>query len=178
MQKIIKIDAQNEAKSYNSELVQSEHLMLAILKDSEGAAFKVIKTLGVHVYDLVNELEDYLDITEGPMFLGELPYAEEAKELLELSGSVALEMGYAFVGSEHIFLAGLMNTNMLFSTLFEESGITAQAFRETIVRILGFGNSGKQNREVKKTPTLDEFTIDLTAKAKAGKLDSNRSQKK
>ncbi|HBI38069.1 MAG: hypothetical protein A2015_01185 [Spirochaetes bacterium GWF1_31_7] len=169
--KIINTDGQTEAKRFNSDKLQPEHIVLAILKDEDGAAVKILRNLGVDIFEVIDDLEEIVEKNDGPPYLGNVVQSQETKRMLEVSSIEANNMGYSFIGTEHLMLAAMLDNLSLFSHVMEEYGIFADIFKDGIVRLIGFGKSEVKSKEVKKTPILDEFTRDLTALASKNALD-------
>lgn len=169
--KIINITSQEEAKKYNAEEVTSEHIVLAILKDNEGAGIKTLKNIGVDIGELIEDIEDTLIPRDGPIVLGEITKSVEVQRMLEFSLDEAKSMGHSHIGTEHMLLAIMLNTMSILSQIFDEHGISPGLYKEHIVKVIGFGKTEIKTERRKNTPTLDEFGRDLTVLCKNGKLD-------
>lgn len=95
----------------------------------------------------------------------------EVQRMIELSTEEAINMGYSYIGTEHLFLAAMLIKGSIIVQVLEDYNVTVNKFREGIVKVIGFGKTMPKKENVKKTPTLDEFGRDLTTLAKKGKLD-------
>ncbi len=170
--KILNILAQDEAKKFNSDRLLPEHVILAILKDDDGAAVKILRNIGVDIFEIVEEIEELLEKRNGPIFLGDLMPSTELQRVLEISANEARNMGYSYIGTEHLMLAAILDQNTLVSQVFDEYNITPDIFKEGIIKIIGFGKSSEVKTEKnKRTPTLDDFSRDLTDLASKNMLD-------
>ncbi|MCK4796828.1 MAG: ATP-dependent Clp protease ATP-binding subunit [Spirochaetes bacterium] len=169
--RIIKILAQEEAKRFNADRLLPEHIILAILKENESVAVKTLQDIGIEISELIIEIEDYMEKRDGPIFLGDVMPSLEAQRMIELSTEEAKNMGYSYIGTEHLFLSSMLLNNSIIVQILEDYNVTINKFRDGIVRIIGFGKSMARKENQRKTPILDEFGRDLTSIAKKGKLD-------
>ncbi len=169
--RVIKVLSQEEAKRFNSDSVQTEHLILAILREEDGVAVKSLLTLGVDIKEFVLDIADTIPKKDGPVYLGDVPHSPVVHEILEIAAEEARSMGHSYIGTEHIFLAAMVSPFSLITNMLEDLDIVPNKFREAIVKVIGFGRISVKKEIVKKTPMLDEFGRDLTALASKGKLD-------
>jgi ATP-dependent Clp protease ATP-binding subunit ClpC len=111
--------------------------------------------------------------------LGEIPFSPRAKKVLEYAVDEANAMGHIYVGTEHILLGLLREKEGVAARVLEYLGVTYEDVQEEIFALLGEIESPqhflKPHKIAKhhkpKTPTLDEFSRDLTQLAKEGQLD-------
>lgn len=169
--KILNVLAQDEAKRFNADKLSPEHVVLAILKDEDGAAVKILRNLGVDIFEVIDDIEDLLDRRDGPIYLGDMMPSSEMQRMVEMSANEARNMGYSFIGTEHLMLASMLDHTCVVNQVMEDHGIFADTFREGIIRLIGFGRTESKTKETKKTPTLDEFSRDLTDLAAKNELD-------
>ena len=169
--RIIKVLVQEEAKRFNADKLMPEHVVLAILREKESVAVKTLQSMGVDINDLVIDIEGYLEKRDGPIYLGDVMPSYEVQRMIELSTEEAINMGYSYIGTEHLFLAAMLIKGSIVVQVLEDYNVTVNKFRESIVKIIGFGRTIPKKETIKKTPTLDEFGRDLTQLAKQGKLD-------
>lgn len=169
--RVIKVLVQEEAKRFNADKVLPEHVVLAILKEQESVAVKTLQSIGVEISELIIDIEGYLEKREGPIYLGDVMPSYEVQRMIEISTEEAINMGYSYIGTEHLFLAAMLIKGSIIAQVLEDYNVTVNKFREGIVKIIGFGKTITKRENVKKTPTLDEYGRDLTALAKKNKLD-------
>ena len=181
-QKVLGILAQEEVKRFHSEQLLPEHLILALLKDGEGVAVKALQRVKINVAEMQTEIERILPKGKGGLILGDVPLSKRAKTVLESSADEAQSMGHEYIGTEHFLLASAREDNAIVVRHLERCNVTPNMLREAIIRINGIGavrqqssSSGQRRRSQsstrKPTPTLDEFSRDLTSLAREGKLD-------
>lgn len=169
--RIVKILAQEEAKRFNSEKLLQEHIIIAILKEDEGVAVKALQTLGIDTKELIFDIEEYLEKKDGPMFLGDVIPSNDVQRMIEYAAEEAKNMGYNYIGTEHLLIATMLDPSSIVASVLEEHDVTINKFKDAVVKIIGFGKVAFKKEVIKKTPYLDEFGKELTILAKKGKLD-------
>ncbi|MCS7227413.1 MAG: ATP-dependent Clp protease ATP-binding subunit [Endomicrobia bacterium] len=178
-QKVILI-AQEEAKRLNHDYVGTEHLLLGLASVGEGLAVQILINLGVDLKKIKQEVEKIIPPGDNVMVLGEIPFSPRAKKVLEYAVEEANMMGHIYVGTEHILLGLLREKEGVAARVLEYLGVTYEDVQEEIFSLLGdmetqipFIKPHKISKHLKKpkTPTLDEFSRDLTQLAKDGQLD-------
>jgi ATP-dependent Clp protease ATP-binding subunit ClpC len=176
-QKVILI-AQEEAKRLNHDYVGTEHLLLGLVSLGEGLAVQVLINLGIDLRRVKSEVEKLVPPGDNIMILGEIPFSPRAKKVLEYAVEEASNMGHIYVGTEHILLGLLHEKDGVAARVLEYLGITYEDVQQEIFTILGEIESPQHTVRAKhprhhrpKTPTLDEFSRDLTQLAKDSQLD-------
>ncbi|MEJ5228256.1 ATP-dependent Clp protease ATP-binding subunit [Thermodesulfovibrio sp.] len=166
--------AREEAEKRNSEFLDTEHLLLAILREEESIPVAILRKIGVNPENVRYELEKKISHEGNLLTYGEIPFSPRAKKVLEYAVEEARLLGHPYIGSEHLFL-GLVK---------EEEGIAGKVLRGFGVNLLGvrqltinfsirphFQSAPQKERKKTTTPALDEFGRDLTMLALEGKLD-------
>lgn len=103
--------AYNEAKKFNSGIIQSEHFVLGAIRNREGYAYKILTQLNIPVAEIENELEQYLSSDNSPKETGTTLFEQQfrisvsAIRHLHLAVSEARKMNSMIVSGEHILLA-------------------------------------------------------------------------
>ena len=184
--KVLTILAQEEAKRFHSEQSLPEHVILALLKDGEGVAVKALQRVKINVAEMQMEIERTVPKGTGGLILGDVPASKRARKMLETSAEEASSMGHELIGTEHFLLASARERDGVVMRYLQKFNVTPNMLREAIIRINGLGDvqqrssgssssSGQRRRGQsstrKPTPTLDEFSRDLTTLAREGKLD-------
>ena len=183
--KVLTILAQEEAKRFHSEQSLPEHVILALLKDGEGVAVKALQRVKVNVAEMQMEIERSVPKGTGGLILGDVPASKRARKMLESSAEEASSMGHELIGTEHFLLAAAREREGVVLRYLQKFNVTPNMLREAVIRINGVGDakqrsgggsgSGSRRRGQgsarKPTPTLDEFSRDLTSLAREGKLD-------
>jgi len=177
-QKVILI-AQEEAKRLNHDYVGTEHILLGLVSIGEGLAVQILINLGVDLRKIKSEIEKIVPPGDNVIVLGEIPFSPRAKKVLEYAVDEANAMGHIYVGTEHILLGLLREKEGVAARVLEYLGVTYEDVQEEIFALLGEIESPQHflkprkiaKHHKPKTPTLDEFSRDLTQLAKEGQLD-------
>ena len=182
-QRILTIFAQEEAKRFHSDQLLPEHIILAMLKDGEGLGFKVLKHVNINPVDMQLEIEKSIPRRHSGFILGDVPPSKRGKKILEDSAEEARNLGHEYIGTEHLLLASCREQGSVISRYLQKYNVTPQQLRDIVVEMSGsyVVKKGKPTPQPVKrrqapagkrnTPTLDEFSRDLTEYAKQGKLD-------
>jgi ATP-dependent Clp protease ATP-binding subunit ClpC len=180
-QKVLTILAQEEAKRYHSDQLEPEHIVLALLKDGEGVAVKALQRMKVNIAEMQLDIEKSIPKKGGSLVLGDVPHSSRGKRLLEDSAEEARHLGHEYIGTEHLLLASVKDSGTVTAKYLARYNITLTVLRDIVTRITGMGQyrgsgeqskrSGSSSESRKTTPTLNEFSRDLTALAQQGKLD-------
>jgi len=169
--------ARLEAQRFYHDYVSTEHILLALVKEGTGVASVVLKKMGVELKDVRNEIEKKVERGPEPVSSGQqLPYTPRAKKVLELSLEEARSLGHHYIGTEHLLLGLLRETDGVAAQVLTDLGLKLEDVREEIHNFLGseFQPDSPQKSAKKgksDTPALDSFGRDLTGLAREGKLD-------
>ena len=173
VKKVLQI-AREESVRLGNDYVGTEHLLLGLIKEGDGVAVAVLRSLGVDLDDLAQNIEKAVTSTGGMMTIGQmLPFTPRAKKVLEIAANEARAMSHKYIGTEHLLLALMKDTESAAANALAAAGLEYEKVKEEINRVLRGGESpGQQgSKEKSKTPFLDHFGRDLTQLAAEGKLD-------
>jgi ATP-dependent Clp protease ATP-binding subunit ClpC len=164
--------AQEEAQHLNHSYIGTEHILLGLLREDEGVASKVLTSLGANLGKVRSGVEFIIGRGDKPN-TGEIGLTPRAKRVIELAIDEARHLGHNYIGTEHLLLGLLHEGGGVAAGVLDSFGITLEQVRNETVKILN-QSANKQTRTTRttsKTPTLDQLSSDLTAMARAGKLD-------
>jgi ATP-dependent Clp protease ATP-binding subunit ClpC len=118
-------------------------------------------------------MEKAITSTGGMMTIGQmLPFTPRAKKVLEIAANEARSMSHKYIGTEHLLLALIKDTESAAANALIATGLEYERLKEEIGKVLRGGESvGAQPKEKSKTPFLDHFGRDLTQMARERKLD-------
>lgn len=188
-QKVLTILAQDEAKRFHSDQLVPEHIMLALLKEGGGLGYKALEKASIDPAKMQIDIEKEIPRKRGGFILGDVPPSSRGKKVLEDSAEEARSLGHEYIGTEHLLLACAREGDSITARFLDENGSSADGLREIIADLSGSaqpsGASAPATRSAqskrksssstasakKTTPTLDEFSRDLTQYAKDSKLD-------
>lgn len=168
------IYAQEEARALGHNYVGTEHLLLGLLKEGEGAAAQVLKELGLDIDTCRRQIEELtgkgdFNFTEG------FGYTPRTKRVMELSFYEARNLGHNYVGTEHLLLALVREGEGVAARILSEFGADFKKLRSQVLNILKEEGAENHQATAKKggtsTPVLDQYGTDLTYLASEGQLD-------
>ncbi len=165
--------ARDEASRLQHEYIGTEHLLLGIVREGEGIAAKVLKTMGLDFEQIRLAVEKLVSATGGTVMIGEIPFTPRAKTVLELAVEEARLLGHNYVGTEHLLLGLIREGEGVAARVLLDLGADRKKVREEVLKLLG-SDGGKGSTSTKgqsETPALDQFGRDLTRMAADGKMD-------
>ena len=163
------------AENFGHTYIGTEHILIGVLKENTSYGAELLTEKGV----TLEKVEDLIKESTGvgnPTALSPNDFTPTAKRVLEVSFQLARGMRNSFVGTEHLLLALLRESDSGAVKLLSACDVDAEAFTEELVNDLARPNAefrGSKNGKKGKsnTPTLDEFGTDLTEKARNGGID-------
>ena len=164
--------AQEEAQRFNHNYIGTEHILLGLVRETEGVAARVLSSLSVDLNKVRSAVEFIIGRGEKPA-QGEIGLTPRAKKVVELAVDEARRMNHTYIGTEHLLIGLLREGEGVAAGVLESLGVTLDKVRAETHRILSHtsGTGAQGSRSTSKTPTLDQLGIDLTVAAKADKLD-------
>ena len=160
--------ARYEASKLGSRVIESEHILLGILREGEGSIVELLQRLKVKPEDLRREIEGERVFVERISSTAELPLSEESKKILAYASHEAESMVHAAVGSEHLLIGVLRVDGCLAQRVLVQYGLEVAKVREQVASIARERASRRGKQEL---PFLTEFGRDLTALAQQDRFD-------
>lgn len=166
--------AQEEARMLNQNYIGTEHLLLGLIREEEGVAYKALTNLGINLIDVRLQVEDLIGKGVSTQ-VGHIPFTPRAKKVLELSLREALQLGHNYIGTEHILLGLIREGEGVAARVLLSLGADLEKVRNQVIQLLsGYHGSRTHEREYGKPYSgslLDEFGRNLTVLAREKKLD-------
>ncbi len=165
--------AQEEARRLGHNFVGTEQILLGLIAEGTGIGSKALQENGVTLKDARNEVEKIIGRGSG-FTPAEIPFTPRVKRMLEVSLEEARKLDHSYIGTEHLLLALLQDSEGVAAKVLDNLGIDRGKIRTQIIRSLGevaTVSSGGSVPGGKKAVTLEEFGTDLTKSAAEGKLD-------
>ena len=184
------------ARNLGSDCVTVEHLLFGLVREDSGFAAETLRALKVNLTELSETIQRALSTSGGLMTVGGdahgglLTFTAQCKAVLYNAAKIAKEEGVQFIGPEHLMLAILQQTDSPAAATLSTYNVTFENYQEMLMQIkhqadgqpMDEGQSDDEPRERytqarqatpsrSKTPILEHFGRDLTAMARAGKLD-------
>jgi ATP-dependent Clp protease ATP-binding subunit ClpC len=164
--------AQEEAQRLGHSYIDTEHILLGIVAEETGVAAKVLSNLGVPL----NKVQAAVEFVVGKgerQTTGDISLAPRAKKVIELAVDEARHFSSNYIGTEHLLLGLLRGKDGVASNVLDSLDITLEKAREEVNKVSRqqSAHARTTTRSSSRTPTLDQVGTDLTALARAGKLD-------
>lgn len=166
--------AQEEARSRGSQTMDSEHILLGLLRERGSVALLVLESLGIQPAQVKNEIDKSVETKPAVPSIDAV--TKSAKKVLQLLPEEASGLGHSYIGTEHILLALIREEEGLAAQILAGLGADYDKVRDEIVKRVG-GEVPEQRSDKRaragrrKTPTLDAYGRDLTELAGQDKLD-------
>ena len=167
--------AQEEAQRFNHNYIGTEHILLGLVRETEGVAARVLSNLGVDLSKVRSAVEFIIGRGERPA-QGEIGLTPRAKKVVELAVDEARRMNHTYIGTEHLLIGLLREGEGVAAGVLESLSVTLDKVRSETHRILSqsspqSSSGGSGAKSSTRTPTLDQLGIDLTKAARDKKLD-------
>ncbi len=177
--------AQDEARHFNHNYIGTEHLLLGLLREDEGVAAQALSSLNVTLDEVREQVESIVGYGEEGTG-AQAPFTPRSKKVLELALREALQLGHNYIGTEHILLGLVRESEGVAARVLSNLDVDPDKVRREVVRRLGGGRGrsrggaggeaaggGRGGVEAKrpKTRQLDQYGRNLTAYAEEEKLD-------
>src|ERR671910_876831 len=161
--------AQDEARHFNHNYIGTEHLLLGLLREDEGVAAQALYSLNVALDEVREQVESIVGYGEEGTG-AQAPFTPRSKKVLELALREALQLGHNYIGTEHILLGLVRESEGVAARVLSNLDIDPDKVRREVVRMLG-GGRGSVEAKRPKTRQLDQYGRNLTAYAEEDKLD-------
>ena len=173
--------AKEAASSCGHSYIGTEHLLVGLVEEKEGTAGRVLEEFGIQA-DKAMALIDKLIAPPGNTAVSQRPgFSPRTRRVLEGAYAEAESMRFEEVGTEHILLAMLKETDCVGTRLLYTMGANIQKLYAAVLTAMGMDSDAiaeefqavkaSKGRNSSVTPTLDQYSRDLTAMAEEGKLD-------
>ncbi|WP_347250411.1 ATP-dependent chaperone ClpB [Zoogloea sp.] len=163
-------EAQSLAVGNDQQFIEPQHLLLALLSQDDGSTSSLLQRAGVNVGGLKAALVKALErLPKVQGHGGDVSVGRDLGNLLNLTDKAAQQRGDEFIASE-MFLLALADDKGETGRLLKENGLTKKALEQAIDAVRGGQNVGSADAESQRE-ALKKFCVDLTERARQGKLD-------
>jgi ATP-dependent Clp protease ATP-binding subunit ClpC len=190
--------SREEALRLGHDYIGTEHLLLGLIREGEGLAIKVLRSLDVDIISLRKSLEDAIrdKATRQHFNSGSLPLTRQAEKVLKITVLEAKVLKADLIGTEHLLLSILKNKDNVATEILNQFDIDYEIFKQELDYVKSNitdelsndpgeeetfeeedDNKGRSYTQRKggaaksKTPVLDNFGRDITKLAEEGNLD-------
>ncbi len=185
--------SREEALRLGHDYIGTEHLLLGIVREGDGVAIKLLKSLGIDPKELRKQIEKSIKAGNSTNSqLGNIPLVKQAERALKITYLEAKLFRSNMIGTEHLLLAVLKDQDSVVTKVLQQYGIDYDTVKHELELLLNTPRSEAANNPIddnndddernflnpkkvtdskSKTPVLDNFGRDLTNLAEEGKLD-------
>jgi len=128
--------AQEEARALDHNYIGTEHVLLGLLRETEGAACRALEALGVSLEAARQQVEEIIGRGQQRPS-GHIPFTPRAKKVLELSLREALQLGHDYIGTEHILLGLIREGEGVAAQVLVRLGADLNLVRQKVVELVG-----------------------------------------
>ena len=165
------------SKKLDYNYVGTEHILAGLIKEGTGVAAQVLSADGVDYDKLMQMIKDLISPGEGVAMAEKSGMTPRAERVLERAQEIAEHLGYDEVGTEHILMAMISQGDCAAARLLNTMNVNMQKMYVDILTAIG-EDPARYREELQKsragasqTPTLDQYSRDLTELAENGELD-------
>ena len=173
--------SQEEALRFNHNYIGTEHILLGLVRETEGVAARVLSNLGIELSKVRSAVEFIIGRGEKPVSGENIGLTPRAKRVIELAVDEARRMSHHYIGTEHLLIGLMREGEGVAAGVLESLGVTLDKVRAETQRLLsqsltpgqqGQGSGrGSSAASTTRTPILDQLGVDLTALSRSNKLD-------
>jgi ATP-dependent Clp protease ATP-binding subunit ClpC len=160
--------ARYEASKLGSRVIETEHILLGVLREGEESVTELFQRLNVDPETIRKEIEGERVFVERISSTAELPLSEESKKVLAYAAHEAESMLHSSVGSEHLLIGLLRVEGCVGMRTLTRCGMDLYNVREEVLTIAKEREASQQKKEL---PFLSEYARDLTYLATQGTFD-------
>jgi len=160
--------ARYEASKLGSRVIETEHILLGILREGEETVNELLRRMDVKAEAVRKEIEGERVFVERISSTAELPLSEESKKVLAYASHEAESMLHSSVGSEHLLIGLLRVEGCTAMRTLTRAGMDLYNVRE---EVLAIGKEREASQQKKELPFLSEYARDLTYLAAQGTFD-------
>jgi len=128
--------ARKEADRFNHNFVDTEHLLLGVIRLGQGVAVNVLQKMGIDLESVRREVEKQVGTGPGQQILGNIPYTPRLKKVLALAAKEARWLKHTYVGTEHILLGLLRAGDGVAALVLKNIKVDIELTRQEILKEL------------------------------------------
>ncbi|WP_439653394.1 ATP-dependent Clp protease ATP-binding subunit [Pseudomonas umsongensis] len=163
--------AGEKAYELNRSELDTEHLLYVLADTDVGTA--LLKELKLSAVEIKGYIDQHAQRgtaqTQAP--IDQMSISPRLKKVFNFAFQASRDLGHSYVGPEHLLIGLASVPESVAGTLLKKYGVTPEALRQKVVKVVGKGAEDGRVDTPTGTPTLDKFGRDLTSLAREGKLD-------
>ncbi|MBP3438839.1 MAG: type VI secretion system ATPase TssH, partial [Sutterella sp.] len=163
-------EAQSQALAHDNQFIEPVHLLAAVLADSEGSSKSLLERAGVSASQLAREANAAVErLPKVSGTGGNVQVSRDLMNLLNLTEKEAMKRGDEFISTEMLLLA-LCDDKSEAGRLAKKAGLVRSAMEAAVAAVRGGDKADNPDAESQRE-ALKKYTVDLTERAREGKLD-------
>ena len=172
--------AEKTARRYKHSYIGTEHLLAGLLHEEEGTAGMVLRDMGISEERLMEMIRKLIAPEESNVLTADRAgYTPRATRMMEGAVEEAADLRSEKIGTEHLLLAMLREVDCMGTRLLHTMGVNIRKLQNEVLAAMGEevanprdnGNARSRNEAATGTPTLDQYSRDLTEMARQGVMD-------
>jgi ATP-dependent Clp protease ATP-binding subunit ClpA len=153
--------AQEEARRFGHGYIGTEHILLGLIREEDGLAAHALGRLNVTIHGAREQLESIVGYGEEDTG-SQVPFTPRSKKVLELGLRESMQLGHNYIGTEHILLGLVRESEGVANQMLSNLGVEADEVREQVVRLLGdAGSPGSARRGLLFRGQVLEFEVQV-----------------
>ena len=169
------------ARSFGHSYVGSEHLLVGLASDSESVSARILAAKGATRAKIIDTITTAIG-TGTPTDVTAADLTPRTKQIIEMSAYTSTRLGHSYIGTEHLLLSLLEETDCVALRVLEALGVSATDLKNSLLSYLdgvkptapvdkAARTQARADGALRDCPTLASYGRNLTALAKEGKLD-------
>jgi ATP-dependent Clp protease ATP-binding subunit ClpC len=171
-------NAQEEAERLRHDYIGTEHLLLGLIYDEDGGTVSILHRMDILPEDVRHAVERTVGRGSRSYMLSRQTLSPQTKHVIELAFDEARRLGHTYIGTEHLLLALLRDSQGTAVGVLRSLGVDLEEMKVQAERSLqnslardAEGKKTQGKHDDKQTPLVDQMGVDLTEKAREDKLD-------
>ena len=137
--------AEEEARTLQHNYTGTEHLLLGLLREEQGSAARVLESVDITIERVRAQVVRIVGAGE-ELSSGQIPFTPRAKQVLELALREALSLGHNYIGTEHILLGLVRETEGVGARILLDLGVDSETIRDAAIAMLSGSEGPNQAR--------------------------------
>jgi ATP-dependent Clp protease ATP-binding subunit ClpA len=158
------INSQEEARRLSHSQIGTQHLLLGLVQEGTGIPVRVLRAVGVTIEELREKVAESKSLTKNTGILNEVIFSNQAIQALKDASEQAKNLGYVYVGSEHLFISLLSNENFAAVKVLKDLEVDVDRIIETVTRITVKRSLNRAHPEIQQSKKLTEISKAIQSK--------------
>jgi len=168
--------AQELAMELGHSYIGTEHLLYGLVEEGTGIASKVLGNQNLTSENVRQEIEEIVGIGDHIEDIEQMSFTPRSKRVIENAFLEARKLGTEYIGTEHLLMGIMKEGDSVATRIILEEDLNPQMLYNELIKVINEEGNQKSETNSEKgsynsTPTLNQYGVDLTKKAKEGKLD-------